>query len=127
MTSFEHYAPEIRALDKRIYPQKDCMKPKGLWFSPADTDDEEDRKWSQFCEGEQFMLERLRYRHTFNLDMSKILVIDTHEGIDKLALDYKGTFGETFDRSLTNYAIDWRKLETLYSGILIALTSGRSA
>ena len=85
----------------------------GLWASPIG---EEYFTWKDWCEENEFHLDRLNKSFTFELrDPSKIFTIKEPEDIlklDKLGLLYKDDT-RTFD----NYYMDWNKIIKLYDGV----------
>jgi len=92
---------------KRGYRQPvEAFKPKGLWYS---LDDE----WTDWCYGN--MPEWVKkHSHYFEVDQSKILVIETLEDLKK--------FEERFSVNLliTKFiSLNWKKVSLYYSGIEI--------
>jgi len=52
-------------------------KPMGTWISVPGEDD-----WPAWCRSEGFALAKLGYRHTLQLDMRRVLLIDTLDKLD---------------------------------------------
>lgn len=74
------------------------MKPHGLWFSVEDYED--DQNWKTWCEGEEFRLGNLKYKHRVTLKPNnKVLVLSTPEEIVNFGLKYAGNDVEDFYNS----------------------------
>lgn len=114
-----HYSDElIEELDNRKYDQDDMPfhhKPAGLWLSVVG-----DMDWKEWCIGERFNLENLRYSYEVSLkETSKILHIRTSEELIEFTKKYP-LRTRTFDIDFDNYQIDWYSVKREFEGIIIA-------
>ena len=111
-----HYAESrIERLEPREYKKDNQQfKPVGFWVSVSED-------WKQWCEGEDFGLERLTVCHEITLaDSANILRLSTPEDLDqftkRFALpDSSGWPGRRFGER-----IDWEGVRCQYQGIIIA-------
>jgi hypothetical protein len=107
MPSFSLYhwsQTPIEALDQRQYVQDVDHKPKGFWF-------DSDGDWARWCEGEEYGLQRLEFKHRIDIaDWSRILLVETVSQLDLFAKMYFA------DR----WHIDWKRVAANFSGILIS-------
>lgn len=112
--TFIHYTEQPFTLDARTYEQKpdNYFKPHGLWLSVEGT--EGDQTWKTWCEGEDFRTEGLRQATTFDVDLSRVLVIDDGATLYSLTKQYPGP-------SVGSYIYpDWSRIADEYAGIVIA-------
>ena len=111
---------------KDHWPEDGSMKPCGLWVSVEESED--DYSWFDWCKGEQFRLESLKYKYSVKLAKDiKILHLQTPEDINKFSIQYAANdpfdFGRAsiFNRSNEYvYSICWRKVKAEYDGIIIS-------
>jgi hypothetical protein len=87
-------------------------KPIGLWLS-----DETDMGWKEWCEGEEFRLEWLKHRTDFEVDLTRICVLDSDDKIKAFSKEYSVRPIPDLTALLV---IDWDRVAKLYSGILIS-------
>jgi hypothetical protein len=134
---YHHWASEPVRLRKMKYTQSGHPKPNGLWF---DVNEE----WKQWCEGVDFRLDTLRYRHTVTiLDRSRMLflrgdkdidefthqycrslfgdiqLLQSSEEADKFARDYRSDLFAEIKQQFSNY-IAWGEVAEKHSGIIVA-------
>lgn len=115
------YTPEQQP-DGRSYRNPDgCEapvgKPMGGWISvPGSNLD-----WPTWCTNEEFRLDGLRWRHTYELDTANIKLIETFDQMLEFHREW-GTRMETLSGSAnyTRWNIRWADLSREYSGIVIA-------
>lgn len=89
------------------------FKPNGLWVSVEGNGD----GWKDWCEGEQWNLERFAYANRVQLkNGANILRISSADGIH----DLTGRYSSTAARSFTYLMLDWRRVSDEYQGIIIA-------
>lgn len=93
-------------------PHNDQYKPNGFWLS----DESDDDGWKSWCDSEQFGIERLKHRVQFEIDITGILVIDTHQKVKNFHNKYSVHPNPTFEISKF---IDWKKVSKDYSGVVI--------
>ena len=83
--SFYHYSSAPFILD-RSHPYSDgnggTFKPNGLWLS-------DETAWEEWCRGEEFALERLQHKTLIQLNMDRILLLDTHGKLAQFSADFK--------------------------------------
>lgn len=97
------------------------VKPYGLWVSiESDSFGESNYNWKQWCEAEDFRLDRLKYSYLVSLrDDAKIIILKTSKEIfdftKKYPLESPG-----WDSELDTYNLDWIKMKEDYQGIIIA-------
>jgi hypothetical protein len=111
---FHHYTSKPFKLDKNFSYDKWSRrddKPIGLWFTP-DTDD----NWLSWCKAKEFGLEKLAYRHEIKFDLQKILFLKSSFEIDHFTFNYVRKETGFLSRQI----VDWPKLATQYSGIIIS-------
>lgn len=106
-----HYSDKIiNDLDINYLYQDHYIKPKGFWISVDGPND-----WREWCESEDFHLERLKFKHEIILNKnSNILHLKNDNEIIKFNEDY--SIG---DMRLYNHKIKWDELRNEYGGILI--------
>lgn len=107
-----HFSPEIISTITPIeVVQEINHKPHGFWLS---VDGEQD--WRDWCEAEEFRLERLRFRHKIELaSRAKILHISNPLELINFTNEYRGSHN-----SYTYRIIDWNKVANQFDGIIIA-------
>jgi len=107
-----HFSDKIVKSFKSVkqYNDLDSIgKPKGFWVS-----DEEDYGWKQWCEAEEFRLEKLKYAHEIELeDNHNLLFITSLEQFDIFNKRYTIKLHSIID------GIDWVKVSSIYDGIII--------
>jgi len=119
---FIHYSDElIDAVRPACYIQELNHKPHGFWFSVEHQ--HENLNWKQWCESEEFALEKLKYPHLLHLhNNANILCIKSIEDMftfNKLYLEIPDKLkGHNF-RIITNFHINWKKVSSDYDGIII--------
>ncbi len=90
--------------------QKLDTKPFGLWVTDMDCED----NWKSWCEQEDFCIDRLRFEFRLEVDLERILLIDT---IEKLITFSKTNCTKSWD--IFGCFVDWKLIYASYSGILI--------
>lgn len=118
--------PEYYDEIKKHWIEEGSMKPSGLWVSVEEYED--DYSWFDWCKGEQFRLEELKYKYSVKLDSdTKILHLKSKEDILKFSLDYAANDPFDFARKSSYqrtktyvYMISWNKVKAEYDGIMIA-------
>ncbi len=103
-----------RALENLHYLN---IKPAGMWLS-----DDSDYGWPKWCEEQEFNLEGLTIKKTFEItDISKILVLDTDEKIIAFNKKYTISFPD-YDSKLFKFLayLDWKRISKEYAGVLIS-------
>ena len=110
-----HYGADH--FDKNLFKMpKGCdygiNKPRGgLWGSPVDSD----WTWKEWCEGEEFHLERLNKSFKFVLaNGSKTFHIRTADDILKLPI---AKYPDNDDFLFVNWYYDWNKIISLYDAV----------
>jgi hypothetical protein len=97
-------------LDKRVYNQKTCFKPKGLWLSVDSKEWVNNVTWDKWCQTHEFHTDNTKYKYRVSLNLgASILVISTFKKL--LA------FNDKYD---LNNNIDWNSVAKHYDGIIIA-------
>jgi len=87
------------------------FKPAGLWVTVEGEDD-----WKSWCQRENFQLENLMYAYDVKLNAaSKILRLQSAADIDMFTTQYQSRW-----QLSPLHAIDWRKVASEYSAIIIA-------
>lgn len=89
-------------------------KPLGTWFSVPGGNP----SWDEWCIGEGFLTESLSYKHTFEVDLAKVLHIHTFEQIVEFHERYKQAWDLGFRTERFN--IRWRDVAYDHHGIIIA-------
>lgn len=80
----------------------------GFWFSvPSEHD------WPAWCISEDFFVEKLRWRHVYELNTANVLVLNN---IDDMA-DFNAAWGSKI--STIQSHIRWKSLAQKYKGLLI--------
>lgn len=118
--------PEFFDKFREHWPEEGSMKPCGLWVSVEEFED--DYSWFDWCKGEQFRLESLKYKYEVILAPdTKILHLKSEEDIVKFSLEYAANdpldfaMKSYFSRNKTYvYMISWTKVKAEYDGIMIA-------
>lgn len=88
-------------------------KPVGLWVSVQG-----DRDWEEWCRAESFGEDRLVLSHRIILsDAAKILRLKRAFELDDFTDEYGFEVGSS---SWSRKGIDWKRLATIYQGIIIA-------
>jgi len=103
-----HYSEAPRTLSPCTYIQRHDVKPTGVWYS--------DHEWREWCEGEEFGLARLKHVTRLELDMSRILLLQSPYDMDQFQKEYEGPWLE----STIMMAINWPVVAERYAGIEIA-------
>lgn len=107
-----HYSPkpiELRPVDFSVRPNG---KPVGLWLSVEGEND-----WKEWCEGENFHVERLACPHEIVLKPeANILWLSSAFDIDL----FTEQFAKPCEWSATRKDIDWPEVARQYQGIIIA-------
>ena len=90
-------------------------KPVGFWFSVPGEDD-----WPSWCRKEDFRIDALRWRHTYQLDVEDVLVLDSYQKM----LEFNATWGTEYRiDKLPTYrqaGIKWKSLaESGLKGVVI--------
>jgi hypothetical protein len=103
-----------------------AMKPRGLWVSceHPDQDPTEEREWTSWvgwCHGEQWLLDRLRYRAAVTLhDDANLIHLTTMDEILAFDKKFHAPLDEVQLRLMNcRYHIDWPRVAEHYQGILI--------
>jgi hypothetical protein len=98
MKKLIHFSDELVKFDPTyVYEQRHIYKPKGLWISD---ESEGCDGWKQWCTGENFRLEDLRFSHEVVLkEDNKVKIISSPYELLKFSLDYRdekecGPFGK---------------------------------
>lgn len=87
-------------------------KPSGLWLSV-----EGDGDWKEWCEGEQWGLERLKHVSEITLKPhANVLTVDTLAKLDRFSKDFKAGGDPVVELRY----IDWPRVKNLWDGIIIA-------
>lgn len=100
-----HYSSKPFTQTPRVYTQRTEQKPDGLWYSVGSA-------WKDWCESEQFNLQRLQCVCKLEIDESRILKV-----VDLLA--FTEQYG-VVNRTLELRSIDWAQVASAYAGIEIA-------
>lgn len=111
LITLSHFTPTKFTLRRKVKYTNAAPndKPQGLWLS-----DESDHGWKQWCKSENFYKQNLKFNNQFKCDTSNWLHLDSPAKI----LKFSKEFGvEMAFRSSFN--IDWARVSSLYSGILI--------
>lgn len=110
-----HYSdtPNLAKIRSRAQSKQPAMKPNGFWVSVDDA-------WKEWCEGEEFSLDRLKYVYeVFLSDEAKILYIGTVQELDEFTEKYTDAAFE--DGGLgKGIFIRWEDVAKEYEGIIIA-------
>lgn len=109
-----HYSAEpvtaIRSVEQLERPH---FKPAGFWLSVDGNED----GWKEWCEGEEWGLERLACVHDVKLTpQANIFHLKSAADID--AFDVR--FRSPIARDFSYFMIDWRSVAATYQGIIIA-------
>ncbi len=115
-----HYSPEIiEYLEPITYDQNLSWrsKPIGLWVSVEH--ENSDMNWKEWCEGESFQLENLKYAHEITLKKdATIFYIKTPEELFSFTREYPYST-RTYDIEYDTYKLNWNKISEEYQGIII--------
>jgi hypothetical protein len=107
--------------DVRSTPQweQPHMKPRGLWLSVEDGD----HGWSNWCQGENWGLERLTHAHDVTLrDDASILRLAGGNEIDAFTAQFQVVPDDpkSSRSDFRGHYINWRAVAQQYQGIIIA-------
>lgn len=118
MSEFIHYtAKPLSKIRSRAQNPKPTSKPNGLWLSVGDA-------WKQWCEGEEWRLDDLKYKYSIKLASStSILWLKTITELDEFGVEYKRQPRWIPDDNavisdLTSF-VDWKGVATKWQGIII--------
>ena len=90
------------------------MKPSGLWVSVEG----HGNTWKDWCEAEEFHLERLTHAHEIELAPgANVLRVSGEDAILGFTRQYRRTKANC---QYELYAIDWPRVASEYQGVLIA-------
>lgn len=107
-----HSRDPIEAWAPTTYLLKTDLKPPGLWYSAGDTD-----IWPDWCKTERFRLEWLRYSHALEVDLNRVLLIDTVAKLD----EFQAAYGEDlYERPRLSDYIAWHEVAKHFAGVEIA-------
>jgi hypothetical protein len=124
---FIHYSNKIiEKLEDRPYEEKGREwygKPSGFWFSVEGEDCV--FNWREWCEGENFRVEHLKFPHEIILNEdAKIINLKTHQDILDFTKKYpylRDQWNDASGRRLCKtYELDWSKVKQEYQGIIIS-------
>ncbi len=100
---------------KRVPPKGNSynlmVKPCGMWIS----DEKSDFGWKDWCEGEQFNIDALKYKTRIIIDTKDVLVLDTPEKL----IDFNQKWCSS-QVSLYERFPKWKELKKIYKGIIIS-------
>jgi hypothetical protein len=82
------------------------IKPGGVWLAPSGV-------WKKYIK-EEMDGEIPKYEYEFDVDMTKILTLNTYKDISEFNQEYTVPFEY---KKFSNYLIDWGKVQKKYSGI----------
>lgn len=109
----EHFSGKPLIVNpKWPYLQAATHKPHGLWVSVKGEDD-----WPHWCADEDYRPDKSQYVTQIEVDLSRILVLDTVDKIDSFTRSYLP------DNKVSQYSyifINWHKVSEEYDGIIIA-------
>lgn len=113
--------PNLEFDNNKIGQQRITSKPRGLWYSCG-------RDWIMWCKGENFGLEHLEHTFIIDVDISKLLVLDSVKKI----IDFNKKYGDEAEwrkevkiklpsvfNSKLKADINWQSVARDYSGIEI--------
>lgn len=107
-----HYSREplitVRSVDQ-TGKGAGVYKPRGLWVSVEGDDD-----WPTWCQAEDFGLDRMAWVTEIDVDLSRVLVLDTERAVRDFA-DAYGSFNRYSIR-----VIDWSSVASACGGLVIA-------
>ncbi len=112
MEELIHYSP-VSLLNIKAVVQRDepTMKPNGFWFSVRD-------EWREWCEGEEWELERLKLKYLVELSpQANILHLTKSEQLDAFSAKYISQ-PNWLNFSSTMY-VDWKRVAENWQGIII--------
>ena len=118
MSEFIHYTAEsLSKIQSRVQKPEPTFKPTGLWLSVGDT-------WKQWCEGEEWGLDRLKYKYLIKLASStSILWLKTITELDEFSAEYKRQPGwiPNSNAIISDFAlfVDWKGVAAKWQGIII--------
>lgn len=119
MIELTHYSKDKFILDpERKYEQFNGeadslinpLKPRGLWLS-----DDSDYGWAEWCQSEEFELNKLKMKTKFLVNPEKLIILRSHEDVKNFDLEYR--FNPFCFRAL--YLINWNRVKDKYSGVLV--------
>jgi len=88
------------------------IKPNGFWVSDDDCED----NWKTWCEGEDFRLDRLKYRYEIKLyKNNKIQIITNNKELQQFSYN----FAKQSIENITPWYLDWNRVKELYDGVII--------
>ena len=100
----------VHSVEQQTRPSS---KPRGLWVSVEGNGD----GWSDWCKAEKFRLENLKCQAKIKLhENSNILLLTSSSDIDLFNETYREKYCKPYDYN----AINWVKVASKYSGIIIA-------
>jgi hypothetical protein len=108
-----HYSDAIIDLILPRGSSKCEFKPKGLWVSDDDCED----NWRAWCISEGFRLDRLTYAHEIDIHSSAHLLI---LGNDPQLDDFTQLFSVPGKLSHDVGQIDWDRVKEQYDGLIIS-------
>ena len=96
-----------------VYEQVDQMKPRGFWYSAGSADD----GWDDWCLGEEWNVDGLRYRSAVDVDLDRMLVLTDEASIRFFADEYS----RPMSVRLPDFrSVDWPSVARCYAGIEVA-------
>lgn len=99
---------DIRAVAQDVEP---ATKPNGFWFSARD-------EWREWCEGENWGLERLKFKYLVELlPQANILKLTKPEQLDSFSIEYISQPDRLVTHSTAH--VDWRRVAKGWQGIII--------
>ena len=112
MSELIHYSLlpllQVRTVTQKVEP---TMKPEGFWFSARD-------EWREWCEGENWGLEQLKFKYLVELSsLEDILQLTKTEQLDAFSTEYISQ-PEWLTTTSTMY-VDWRRVAESWKGIII--------
>lgn len=110
---FIHYSKEPFKIDLNLiynnsdlYRLSNLHKPNGLWFSVEGIDD--DTNWKEWCEGEKFREEYLKYSYEIKFKKNaNLIVLDTIEKMWEFNLKWNNT--PLWRKNSKNYSNSFEK------------------
>ena len=104
-----HHPDLHLGLSDVIHTQGNRYKPAGFWYQI-------DNSWKNWCEAEDFGTgDDYSNEYIFDIDLSKILIIDTPEKF----IDFHNKYSITDKMLYGNKTINWKKVSNDYDGIEI--------
>lgn len=103
---FYHYTDNSNlVLENTNFSFGTTFKPEGLWLSY----DKNHYGWKDWCLSENYRLDKLKYKYEVDINMNKILNIDSREKLIYLINNFQDCY--------LDYQINWNTLKEYYSGI----------